>query len=53
MGLHAQEHVGEVLDGIHAVRLAGRDERIEAREVLTGLVVPDKQEVLSPEGCDP
>ena len=38
VGLHAEEHVGGVLDGVHAVQLAGGDERVQAGQVLAGLV---------------
>jgi hypothetical protein len=44
--LHAKQHVGEVVDGVHVVRLAGRDERVQARQVLASLVVPNEEEVL-------
>jgi hypothetical protein len=40
--LHADEHVSEVVDRVHAVRLGGRDERVEAGEVLAWLVSPDE-----------
>jgi hypothetical protein len=46
VALHADEDVREVVDGVHAVRLAGGDERVEAGQVLARLVRPDKQEVL-------
>ena len=42
MGLHAREHVGQVRDRVHAVLLAGGDERVEDREVLAGLLVSEK-----------
>jgi diacylglycerol kinase family enzyme len=45
VGLHAKEHVGEVVDGVDAVRLAGGDGRVAASQVLAGLVVSDEQEV--------
>jgi hypothetical protein len=48
--LHPGEHVGEVLDGVHAVLLARGDERIEHGEVLSHLLVPEKQVVRSSEG---
>jgi hypothetical protein len=47
MGLHADEHVGEVVDGVDAVRLAGRDERVEAGQVLAGVIGPDEEKVLA------
>ena len=37
MRLHAQQHVSEVIDGVHSVRLARRDERVETGQVLAGL----------------
>jgi hypothetical protein len=39
--LHADEDVGEVVERVHSVRLAGRNERVEAGEVLAGFVVSD------------
>jgi hypothetical protein len=45
--LHADENVGEVVHRVHAVRLAGGDERVEPGQVLAGVVVPDEEEVLS------
>jgi hypothetical protein len=48
VGLHADEHIGEVVDGVDAVGLAGGDERAEAGQVLARLVVADEQEVLLP-----
>jgi len=50
--LHAEEDVGEVGDRVHAVHLARRDERVEAGQVLAGLVGSDEEEVLPPEGGD-
>ncbi len=50
MRLHADKHVSEVVDRVDAVRLAGRDERVEASQVLAGLVGSDEQEVLAAEG---
>jgi hypothetical protein len=51
--LHAEEHVGEVRDRVDVVRLARRDQRVEAGQVLAGLVRPHEEEVLAPERCDP
>jgi hypothetical protein len=51
--LHADEHVREVVDRVHAVRFAGRDERVKAGEVLAGFVRADEEEVLATEGSDP
>jgi hypothetical protein len=50
--LYAQEYVGEVVDGVHLVRLARRDERIQAGEVLSGFVRSYEKEVLPSEGGD-
>jgi hypothetical protein len=44
--LHAQEDVGEVVDRVDAVRLAGGDERVETGQVLASFVVTDEEEVL-------
>ena len=52
MRLHAQQDVREVGDRVHAVHLAGPDERVEAREVLAGFVGADEEEVLAPERGD-
>jgi hypothetical protein len=53
MALHAQQDVGEVVDRVHLVRLARRDERVESGQVLAGVVVPDEEEVLAPESESP
>lgn len=50
MRLDAQENVGELVDRVDAVRLARGDERVEASQVLSCLVVADEEEVLSPQG---
>jgi hypothetical protein len=42
----------EVVDRVDAVRLARRDERVEAGQVLAGLVRSHEEEVLAPEGRD-
>jgi len=52
VSLDAEQDVGEVLDGVDAVDLAGGYQRVEAGQVLTGLVVPNEEEVLSSEGGD-
>jgi hypothetical protein len=44
--LDAKEHVGEVVDRVHAVDLACGDERVEAGQALAGLVRSDEEEVL-------
>jgi hypothetical protein len=44
--LHAQHDIGEVIDRVHLVRLAGGDEGVEAGQVLAGVVVADEEEVL-------
>jgi hypothetical protein len=41
--LHAEQHVREVGDRVHVIRLAGRDERVETCQVLAGLVGPDEE----------
>jgi hypothetical protein len=53
MGLHANEHVGEVLDRVDVVRIAGGDQRVEPGQVLAGGVIADEEEVLPAEGADP
>src|SRR5258708_35130276 len=50
MRVHAREHVGQIRDRVHAVLLAGRDERVEDREVLAGLLVAEKKIVRAPQG---
>jgi hypothetical protein len=45
--LETHEHIGEVSDGVHSVRFAGGDERVQPSEVLAGLVVSDEEEILS------
>jgi hypothetical protein len=52
VGLHADEHVGEVVDGVHAVRLARRDERVQAGQVLAGVIGPDEEDVLASQCAD-
>ncbi len=52
MALHAQQDVGELIDRVHLVGFARRDERVEAGQVLAGPVVPDEEEVLAPERRD-
>jgi len=47
MHLDAEQDVGEVRDRVQVVRLARRDQRVEAGQVLASLVVPDEEEVLS------
>jgi hypothetical protein len=41
--LHASEDVRQVRDGVHAVLLAGRDERVEHGVVLARLLVADEE----------
>ncbi len=36
MGVHPDAHVGKVLERVHAVRLAGRDQRAAPGQVLAG-----------------
>jgi hypothetical protein len=48
--LLAEEDVREVGDGVYAVHLALRDERVEAGEVLAGLVVSDEEPVSCAQG---
>src|ERR1700753_1032921 len=45
----ARQHVDEIREGIDAARLTGRDERVQAGEVLAGFQVANKQEVLPSE----
>jgi hypothetical protein len=49
--LRAEQDIGEVVDRVHAVRLARRYERVEAGQVLAGLVRSDEEEVLPSEGA--
>jgi hypothetical protein len=42
----ARQDVGEVLEGIDPVHLAGGDEGVEAGDVLSGVVVSDEEVVL-------
>jgi len=51
MRVHAREDVGDVVDGIHAVLLATRDERVEDCEIVAGIFTPDEEKILSAE-CD-
>jgi hypothetical protein len=47
MILHAGEDVREVLEGIDAARLAGRHERVQAREIRAVRAVVDEEVVLA------
>ena len=51
MRVHAREDVGDVIDGIHAVLLAARDECVEDGEIVASVFVSDKEKILSAE-CD-
>jgi hypothetical protein len=51
--LDAEEDVGEVGGRVDAVPLAGGDERVEAGQVLAGLVVPDMELTLWPPNQTP
>jgi hypothetical protein len=53
MGLDAYEQVADVLVGMDAVQIAGRDDALEDREVLRSLDVAGEEEVLSAERDDP
>jgi len=52
VSLDAEENVGEVGDGVDAVYLAGGDERVEAGQVLAGVIRAHEEEVLAPERGD-
>src|ERR1700722_2445989 len=49
MRLYADEHVGQIGDGVDAVFLAGRDECVEDGEVVAGLLVAEEEVVRAPE----
>jgi hypothetical protein len=50
--LHPEQHVREVGLRVYAVGLAGGDERVQACDVVAGLVIADEEVILSPErGC--
>jgi hypothetical protein len=53
MRLDAEQDVGEVRNRVDAVHLARRDQRVQAGQVLTGLVGADEEEVLAPERESP
>jgi len=46
--LHADEHIGEIGDQIHAVDLARRDERVEAAGFSPASSVPTNMNFLRP-----
>ena len=48
----AEEHVAEVLERIHSVRLAGGDDRVEGGDVVTGVFVTDDEKILPAESRD-
>jgi hypothetical protein len=48
--VHPDEDIGQVRGGVDVVRLAGGDQRVEARDVLARLVTADEEEVLPAEG---
>ncbi len=48
----ADENVGQVLEGIHAVRHAGRDERVEPGDVDAGVLVADEEKILPAKSDD-
>src|ERR1041384_8577404 len=50
MRVDAREDVGEVIDRVHAVRFALRNEAIEDGEVLAGDLASHEEEVFSSEG---
>ena len=52
MRLDAEQHVGKVSHGVDAVHLAGCDERVEACQVLAGVIAAHEEEVLAPERDD-
>jgi hypothetical protein len=44
----AKKDVGEVVDRVDAIQLAGGDERVETGEALAALLVADEEEDLAP-----
>jgi hypothetical protein len=46
MILHAGEDIDEVIERVDPARLAGGDERVQAREALAGSDVADEEVVL-------
>ena len=52
MRADSHEHVADVLERVHAVRLAGGDDGVQRGDVVAGILVTDKQEVLSAESGD-
>jgi hypothetical protein len=46
------EDVGQIRNRFDAVRLAGGGERVEAGDIVAGLLVADKEEILAAEGDD-
>jgi hypothetical protein len=50
--LDAEEHVAEIVERVDAVRLARRDEGVEAGDVVAGVFVADKEVVLAAKGDD-
>jgi hypothetical protein len=48
VGPDAGEHVGEVLERVLTVSLAGGDEGVEPGDVVAGVLVADEEEVLPP-----
>jgi hypothetical protein len=53
VGLDAGEHVGQVGDRVDAVLLAGGHERVEASEVVAGILVADEEEIRATQGDAP
>ena len=51
-GVEAHQDVGEVRQGLDAAGVAGGDHGVEGCEVLSGLLVANEKEVLSPESHD-
>lgn len=43
VGLHAHEHVSQIVDPVDAVLLAGCDERVEHREIVARFFVTEEQ----------
>src|SRR5690348_2460187 len=53
MGLHAREHIGDVVDRVDTLLLARGDERVEDREVVPWILAANEEEVLPAESHAP
>ena len=48
--VHARKDVGDIVDGVDGVLFATGDERVEDGEIVAGVLIADKEEILPPEG---